>query len=114
MDVKTTRGVYEHPDGRRKIIKVGFSWPAFCFGPFWAWRNGMIVLGFALFALLQVIPLALVGFAGDGGLMFDLVITVIILAVIGDQGNAWLRRSVLHRGFKLVSESTPSQNGTAR
>ncbi len=71
----------------------------------------MIVLGVAMLALLQLIPLALVGFVGDGGLVVDLVITIIILAVIGDQGNAWLRRSVLHRGFKLVSESTRPGRG---
>ncbi len=114
METKTTHDVYEHPDGRRKIIKVGFCWPAFCFGPFWAWRKGMIVLGFGLFALLQLIPLLLVGFVGDGGLVVDLIITVIILAVVGDQGNAFLRRSALSRGFKLVSAPTRTESGTAR
>lgn len=113
METKTTHDVYEHPDGRRKIIKVGFSWPAFCFGPFWAWRNGMIVLGFGLFALLQLIPLLLVGFVGDGGLTVDLIITVIILAVMGDQGNACLRRSALSRGFKPVSAPTRTECGAA-
>ena len=111
METKTTHDVYEHPDGRRKIIKVGFCWPAFCFGPFWAWRKGMIVLGFGLFALLQLIPLLLVGFVGDGGLVVDLIITVIILAVMGDQGNACLRRSALNRGFELVSESARTESG---
>lgn len=114
MESKTTHRVYEHPDGRREVIKVGFSWPAFCFGPFWAWRKGMVVLGFALFALLQLIPLVLVGFVGDGGIVVDLIVTIVILAVIGDQGNAWLGKSALSRGFTPVSASARTESGTER
>ena len=114
MATKTTHDLYEHPDGHRKIIKVGFSWPAFCFGPFWAWRKGMIVLGIGLLALIQWIPLLLVGFVEGGGLVVDLIITVVILAVMGDQGNACLRRSALSHGFKLVSAPSRTESGAAR
>ena len=68
----------------------------------------MVVLGFALLALLQLIPLLLVGFVGEGGIVVDLIVTVIILAVMGEQGNACLRRRALNSGFKLVSGSLPT------
>ena len=55
METNTTHSVYEHPDGRREIIKMGFCWPAFFFGPLWAWKRGMVVLGFLWLVLLQLI-----------------------------------------------------------
>ena len=105
METNTTHNVYEHPDGRRVIIKMGFCWPAFFFGPLWAWRRGMVVLGFLLLALLQLIPLLFAGLIGEAGIVVDLLITVGVLICIGGQGNAWLRRSALNRGFELVPTS---------
>ena len=108
METNTTHSVYEHPDGRREIIKMGFCWLAFCFGPLWAWRRGMVVLGFLSLALLQLIPLLFAGLIGEAGIVVDLLITVSMLIWMGGQGNAWLRRSALNRGFKLVSSSPPT------
>ena len=88
---------------------MGFCWPAFFFGPLWAWRKGMVVLGFLLLALLQLAPLLLVEIVGDVGIVVDLIVTVGILTVIGGQGNAWLRRSMLNRGFKLSDEGEGGQ-----
>ena len=112
METSTTHSVYEHPDGRREIIKNGFSWPAFVFGPLWAWRRGMFLLGFALLALelsLQLIPEIFIDFLAEAGIVVHLVLTVGVLIWIGAQGNAWLRRSVLNRGFTLVSASAPAE-----
>ena len=119
METSTTHSVYEHPDGRREIIKNGFSWPAFVFGPLWAWRRGMFLLGFALLALelsLQLIPEIFIDFMAEAGIVVHLVLTVGVLIWIGAQGNAWLRRSVLNRGFTLVSASAPAEgrHGKAR
>ena len=108
METSTTHSVYAHPDGRREIIKNGFSWPAFIFGPLWAWRKGMVLLGFGLLALelsLQLIPVIFNNLAVEAGILVDLVVSVSVLTWIGSQGNAWLRRSVLNRGFTLVSAS---------
>ena len=116
METNTTHSVYAHPDGRREIIKNGFSWPAFIFGPFWAWRRGMVLLGFALLALelsLQLIPMIFSNFVTEAGILVDLIVTISVLTWIGGQGNAWLRRSVLNRGFTLVSESAPAEGGAA-
>ena len=108
MQANTTHDVYEHPEGRREIIKSGFSWPAFFFGPLWAWRQGMIRLGFGLLALgllLQLIPVVFIELMGEAGIVVDLFVSITVLIWIGGQGNAWRRRSVLKRGFKLVSAS---------
>ena len=116
METSTTHSVYAHPDGRREIIKNGFSWPAFIFGPLWAWRRGMVLLGFGLLALelsLQLIPMIFRDFMAEAGILVDLIVAVSVLTWIGGQGNAWLRKRVLSRGFTLVSASAPAEGGAA-
>ena len=71
----------------------------------------MFLLGFALLALelsLQLIPVLFIDFMAEAGIVVDLVVTVSVLIWIGAQGNAWLRRSVLNRGFTPVSASAPA------
>ena len=111
METKTPHRVYEHPDGRRTIIKMGFCWPAFFFGPLWAWRKGMGGLGFVLLAvglLLQSMPLLFIESIGEAGILVYPLVTVGVLTWIGGQGNGWLRRSAVNRGYKLVSSSPPT------
>ncbi len=115
MATNTTHDVYEHPDGRREIIKKGFSWPAFVLGPLWAWRNGMGVVGFRLLALglvLPLIPVIFIDVFAEASIAVDLILTVSVLTWIGGQGNAWLRNSVLSRGFKLAEAATTAEGGT--
>ena len=72
----------------------------------------MVLLGFGLLTLelsLQLIPLIFNNLAVEAGILVDLIVSVSVLTWIGSQGNAWLRRSVLNRGFTLVSASTPAQ-----
>ena len=112
METNTKHSVYEHPDGRREIIKEGFSWPAFFFGPLWAWRKGMGVLGFALLAVglfLQSMPLLFIDSIGEAGVLVYPFVMVIVLTWIGGQGNAWLRKDALNRGFKPASVSARTE-----
>ncbi len=79
----------------------------------------MFLLGFVLLALelsLQLIPEIFIDFMAEAGIAVHLVVTVAVLIWIGAQGNAWLRRSVLNRGFTLVSASAPAEgrHGKAR
>ena len=72
----------------------------------------MVLLGFGLLTLelsLQLIPLIFNNLAVEAGILVDLVVSVGVLIWIGSQGNTWLRRSVLNRGFTLVSASTPAE-----
>ena len=104
----TSHTVYEHADGRRETIKNGFSWPAFVFGPLWAWRTGMFSLGFALLAVyvgLQLIPVILIDLLGGAGTLVDFLITMVVLIWIGSRANEWRRKSALDRGFRPVSPS---------
>ena len=77
----------------------------------------MVLLGVGLLALelsLQLIPLIFNNLAVEAGILVDLVVSVGVLTWIGSQGNAWLRRSVLNRGFTLVSASTPAEGRHGR
>jgi hypothetical protein len=58
--------------------------------------------------LSHVALLLFAGLIGEAGIVVDLLITVSMLIWMGGQGNAWLRRSALNRGFKLVSSSPPT------
>ena len=114
MQANTRHNVYQHPDGRREIIKNGFSWPAFLLGPLWAWRKGMGLLGLQLLAVglfLPFVPVIFVDLFEEAGILVDLIVTLSVLTWIGAHGNAWLRRSVLDRGFELLQESTPAGRG---
>ena len=114
--------IYEHPDGRREIIRDGFSWSAFLFGPLWAWRRGMVSLGFVLLGLhlgLQLIPVLFIDLFGEAGIAVDLFFSVAVLVWIGTRGNEWSRQSVLDRGFRPTvaplsarAQSTPSRART--
>ena len=117
METNTTHSVYAHPDGRREVIKNGFSWSALIFGPLWAWRKGMVSLGFGLLAIhvsLQLIPLLFIDIWAERGILVDLVITLIVLGWIGGRGNAWLRHSLLNLGFTPVPASVPAERGAAQ
>ncbi len=72
----------------------------------------MSSLGFALLVLwlsLQFIPLVFLEIIGEAGIGFDLFISVGVLAWIGSQGNAWLRKDALSRGFKPAPTSAESE-----
>ena len=114
MEHHTKHSVYTHSDGRREIIKHGFSWPAFVFGPLWAWRRGMVSLGFGLLAVhlsLQMIPMIFIDFMVEGGILLDLIVSLGVLIWIGGQGNTWLRKSALNRGFTPVQAPTSAEVG---
>ena len=68
----------------------------------------MVSLGFALLALelsLEFIPLLLIEFIGEAGVVFQLLAFIGVLTWIGSRGNEWRRKHVLSRGFKPVSNS---------
>ena len=73
-------------------------------------------MGFGLLALelsLQLIPVIFIDFMAEAGILFEPIVTVGVLIWIGGQGNAWLRKSALNRGFTLISASAPAEGGAA-
>jgi len=43
--------IYQHPAGYAEAVKIGWSWPAFFFMPFWALTKRLWLLALILFAL---------------------------------------------------------------
>lgn len=80
------------------LVKEGFSWPAFLFGPLWAFAHRMWLIAVALVVLVLALGLAL-----DALGVADVVETVISFAVavlIGAHGNDWRRRALIRRGYR--------------
>jgi hypothetical protein len=82
------------------LVKEGFSWPAFFFGPFWALAHRMWLVAIALLALDLV----------SSGLMdaahlsppIQAVLSLAIAVLIGAHANDWRRWSLDRRGFREV------------
>jgi hypothetical protein len=80
------------------LVKEGFSWPAFVFGPIWALANRMWLVAVGLVALdlaaSAVMDSAHLSPATQG------VLSLAIAVLIGAHGNDWRRRSLDRRGFR--------------
>ncbi len=113
--VSGNRTEFVSPDGdaRESVsVKNGFSWPAFFFGPLWAWSKGMWGVGFALFGgnlVVNAVSTAISAGAGrqdpEAVLVFSMIIPLAWAGFIGAQGNEWLRNSLLNQGCRPVAES---------
>lgn len=99
---------HRNSDGTWETIKNGFSWPAMLFGAFWAWSKGLVGIGFALLALgifLRFTPVLFAMILGEAGVIFDLLISLVVITWVGLNGNEWRRRSMGKRSFELVARS---------
>ena len=87
------------PDKEAILVKEGFCWPAFFFGPFWALSHRM---WFAAIGLLAG-PVAL----GGGGAALQLgpmtcgAVMVGIATIIGFCANDWRRNALDVRGWDM-------------
>jgi hypothetical protein len=85
------------PDRDVVLVKEGFSWPAFVFGPLWALAR-RLWLAAAVFALILVgSEMMMRAFVRDEIAMTAL--TLILSAVFGWVGNDLRRRKLERRGF---------------
>lgn len=89
------------PDGDAVLIKEGFSWPAFLFGPIWALWHGMWRTAIALLLLSAAVSGAAF-FAGltEAG---DFALSMGLQVAMGLWANDWrryvlARRDVFERG----------------
>ena len=96
-------------------MKNGFSWPAFFFGPIWAFTKGMVLRGF----LLLLVNVALFVFLFIGEILYFLtgdvrggvhliqvafVAPVLWSVWVGARGNSWRRRMLIRRGYEEHTE----------
>ena len=89
------------PDGDAVLIKEGFCWPAFLFGPIWALWHGMWRTAIALLLLSAAVSgAALYAGLAEAG---DLALSLGLQVAMGLWANDWrryvlARRDVLERG----------------
>jgi len=89
------------PDGDAVLIREGFCWPAFLFGPLWALWHGMWRTAIVLLLLsVSVSGSAMAAGLTDGA---ELTLSLGLQAAMGLWANDWrrhvlARRDVLERG----------------
>jgi signal peptidase I len=108
--------IYEHPERGRKAVKVGFSWPGFFFNYIWALTK-RLWLGFAIYIVLV---LWVEFYRGIPGAPSNLILSVgtmatglLVLSAYGIYGNRWIARSLIRRGYSLVSKIMGRSRGDA-
>jgi hypothetical protein len=80
------------------LIREGFSWAAFLFGPVWAITNRLWIATFGM-ALFIIVLSALM----DGlqiGLIVQAIVSLTVAVLFGAHGNDWNRRGLAHRGYR--------------
>lgn len=99
----TKQVLLTHPSGKEAVVSVGFSWPAFLFGPFWAIAKRQWLL-FALMALAFVAANVLAGFAQESRslplLVLSLVMLIGYMVVCGLYANRWHRYFLERDGYR--------------
>ena len=103
-----TYHVFEHPTRGLEAVKVGVSWPGFCFGFFWMLVKKM--WGWAL--LFLVIAIVSVFFqisithgqppASATNLGFDLE-GLVLGIIVGAYGNGWRESNLRNRGYVSIA-----------
>lgn len=86
--------------GEIALVKEGFSWPAFLFGPLWAFANRMWVSGIVLLAAYAALP-AYPAFWPAGAFAQPLAIAVLML-VLGLHGNDLRQRALEAAGYEVT------------
>ena len=109
----------EAGDGDRLAsVKSGFCWPAFFFGPLWAWSKGLVAIGFGL--LLIALIFNYVGYelpreVGLSGAYAVILVSFGWAAWVGFSANNWVRRALERQGYKKMdpdagnSQSQPTE-----
>jgi len=103
--------IFANPLGQYEAVKQGWSWPAFFFGWIWAlvkkmWGIGAAVLG----GMIVFSFFTAVSNSSEGGVALLNVISIVINAVFGFNGNKWRENHLPTRGYErlgTVAASTP-------
>jgi len=98
-----TFNVYKHPGLEWQAVKVGFSWPGFCFGAFWMLVKKMWVLAGIFFAIAVVVSFVLMPLGVDDNPIVNWALSLAISLIIGFNGNGWRELNLQKRGYELVA-----------
>ena len=94
-----------HPSGKVAHVKVGFSWPAFLLGPLWAlvkrlwWHFAALML---VFALINFITDSALSANSLFSTLLALGMSLTYMVICGVQGNTWLMKALMKRGYRDV------------
>jgi hypothetical protein len=94
-----------------RLIKEGFSWPAFLFNVVWAMSNKLWIVAAGLFVLTTVLGVVFAELNLD-----DVTSTVLffgIAVIVGFLGNDWRRMSLRRQGYRDFGVVTASDMDTA-
>lgn len=103
--------IYKHPTLGVKVVKVGFSWPAFFITFFWSlyhklWAVAGIWFGCVfLFAIINDIAKDAANHGKASGLVDFLLLLVVLAAYLipAFNGNQWRKENLVARGFVYTS-----------
>ena len=118
--MKTFR-IFEHPQGNREAVKLGFSWPAFFFGIIWMlvkklWKYAAI--WFVIYVFMAFVENFLKSGDVATGMTatYDLMIMLgylLIMLVPAFKGNAWREKNLQSKGYVLTGEVKASSPANA-
>lgn len=115
----STYQVLRSPRGQYVSVKVGFCWPAFFFGPFWALYHRLWSIGARLLIIhvsLTVLDKLVVRTSDSPAVLLAMAVTCFVyIFVCGRFGNAWRTGNLLRRGFTPIAsaQSTNSEGSRA-
>ncbi len=100
--------IFQHPDGKIKAVKQGWSWPAFLFCLIWTLIKKMYLTSVALFlfALFLDFLVSHLQLGARGDLMIN-IISIAVSFIFGLRGNEWWEALLYRKGFedKLLVEA---------
>jgi hypothetical protein len=99
------------PDRDAILIKEGFCWPAFFFGPFWALWHRMWFVCLGVFAVIILMAVAEAILRVDP--MTYSAVSVGVAALIGFNGNDWRRTALSARGWQMSGLSAAADRDAA-
>lgn len=110
-----TFDIYNHPNFGYEAVKKGFSWPAFFFGPIWAFSRNLWILGLAYIVVslaLHTMITEIKPEATDTSLLFIFLANLLVgisyivrflLAIwFGIKGNEWVSNHLKKQSYELV------------
>lgn len=86
-------------------VKIGFSWPAFFFGPLWAFNKDLIGLGIGLVILEGLVAAIEQGLTANSPVGLTLAVQVsplIVQLIMGFEGNRFWRRRLERKGYQAA------------
>lgn len=99
--------LYRGQDGTLVAVKKGFSWPAFFFGPFWAFGKGLTGPGIGLLGLGIMLAAIKHSLTVNSPAGLSLVVSVALLilpVIVGFEANRFWRQWLEQRGFQPTGE----------